>query len=106
MHISDHASRRAQQRSVSRAAIAVVMRFADIEHPNTRGRRSFALSAKAVAEAHQAGFSTIVVEEASTTVLVVASDDTVVTVLRGNFSRRVRKARRPSRCHSCKWSVR
>ena len=106
MHLSDHASRRAQHRSVSCGEIAVIREFADIELPSEKGRRRLGLSTCAVAEALQAGFPAIVVEKASRTVLVVAPDDTVVTVLRGVFARRVRKPRRPSRAQGWHWCVR
>jgi hypothetical protein len=106
MHLIQHASSRAQHRSVSCAAMAVVLEFADIELPSEKGRRRLGLSARAVAEAFQAGIPAMVVEKASRTVLVVAPDDTVVTVLRGFFARRVRKTRRPSRVQGWQWCVR
>jgi hypothetical protein len=75
----------------------VVMRFADIERPNRIGRRTVAISASAAAEALEAGYSSMVVDEARATVLVIGSDDAVLTVLRGNCARRQRKSRQRAR---------
>jgi hypothetical protein len=106
MQICDHASRRAQRRSVSQAALSVLMRFADIERPNVQGRLTLGLSARALTEAYDAGYTAMVVDEARTTALVVALDDTVVTVLRGKIERPVRKSQRRSRGRTYRWRVR